>query len=504
VIQYHEDDYDLFDIDFLTRNVGIAVGRGNHFLMTNDGGVVWREEEFEEFERDDEAWDFLSDIECDREGICRAVGNHGTAVISSNHGLDWQLSPRARKHLDHLTAVHFFDDSEGIAVGLDGQILQTTDGGWIWTVYQPLEEDLHDMCFQNTLHGWIVGENGLILRTTDRGQKWIPIHTSLSCRLLGINFGPDGTGWIVGEEGLIVRLELTGEDRIAYQTETAGGGRAAPRRNFVGKASTPIEKHLHQLAAIDRIAIVSSRQDVRQGVIISPVGDGKVCVDDTCLDGSVKRFIELPVGEHSITTQAKGRHDRNETVDVTLGKTTELKMRPVRAKLDMMPSIGVAFTGGHTAFYFGADIACRGLYHVFGLKSITCLSPRKQLSKDTTDPSSQYYSIRTVTERTQTVGAGLSYGFCGFRFGNVRLIPRISVGYWQYHYIHETVYENAYVGESEPVLDKVDSRRYYGSLGAEARFQKGIIGARGGFEWFLGSSYDFIIAAAGAVFSFPP
>ena len=35
---------------------------------------------------------------------------------------------------------------------------------------------LHDVCFVNTTTGWAVGNQGVILRTTDGGQNWVELQ----------------------------------------------------------------------------------------------------------------------------------------------------------------------------------------------------------------------------------------------------------------------------------------------------------------------------------------
>ena len=64
-----------------------------------------------------------------------------------------------------LRDVAFFNEKEGWAVGEDGAILQTLDGGVTWKQYaSPTTNNLQDIYLSKN-SGWIVGEKGTILRS---------------------------------------------------------------------------------------------------------------------------------------------------------------------------------------------------------------------------------------------------------------------------------------------------------------------------------------------------
>ena len=77
----------------------------------------------------------------------------------------------------HLIGVHFTADGQrGWAVGDEGTILATRDGGQGW---QPLASGVRS--FLQSVHftadgqrGWAVGGQGTILATRDGGQSWQP------------------------------------------------------------------------------------------------------------------------------------------------------------------------------------------------------------------------------------------------------------------------------------------------------------------------------------------
>ncbi len=73
-----------------------------------------------------------------------------------------------------LTSVHFVDQRHGWAVGHQGVILQTRDGGDTWTLLKSDSslESLFSVLFLNEKNGLAGGRFATLLRTRDGGQKW--------------------------------------------------------------------------------------------------------------------------------------------------------------------------------------------------------------------------------------------------------------------------------------------------------------------------------------------
>ena len=71
---------------------------------------------------------------------------------------------------EHLNDVFFYDEERGWAVGNNGTILFTEDGGEIWsTQFSGTQSQLHGVCFVNLAVGFAVGESGTIVHTEDGG-----------------------------------------------------------------------------------------------------------------------------------------------------------------------------------------------------------------------------------------------------------------------------------------------------------------------------------------------
>ena len=145
---------------------------------------------------------------------------------------------RRRRHLERaelgdrrdLCGVAFTDATHGWAVGEDGTILATTDGGATWSAQSSgTSESLYDVAFTDATHGWAVGEGGTILATSDGGATWSAQSSGSSTWLHGVAFSDATHGWAVGEGGTI--LATTQRRRHLERAElghAARGSTASP------------------------------------------------------------------------------------------------------------------------------------------------------------------------------------------------------------------------------------------------------------------------------------
>jgi photosystem II stability/assembly factor-like uncharacterized protein len=111
-----------------------------------------------------------------------AVGERGHVLVSeSRGGSDWRQieGVPTRATLTAVTAV----GDDAWAVGHDGIILHSGDGGLTWTrqrmaIYDPQSDDPHngspllDVLFLDAKHGFAIGAYSLLLETTDGGATW--------------------------------------------------------------------------------------------------------------------------------------------------------------------------------------------------------------------------------------------------------------------------------------------------------------------------------------------
>ncbi len=154
---------------------GVIVGLGGVKLITDNSGLDWT--------------GIPSDISLDL--YCAAIPPSGsywafgsfTILRSVGGGQKWERLTSGSVLTATLTGIEFLDDTLGFAVGYNGTILRTTDGGAVWRLlrqgsgYSPTVW-LSAVDFVDPLHGWTVGRTGnhpfslIVIRTSDGGDSW--------------------------------------------------------------------------------------------------------------------------------------------------------------------------------------------------------------------------------------------------------------------------------------------------------------------------------------------
>ena len=98
-----------------------------------------------------------------------------------------------------LSSVYFTDSNTGWAVGEDGVIIKTSDGGISWVRQTSgTTEILQSIYFIESKTGWAVGLQGTIIKTTDGGETWISKNDTIIENLYSVFFIDLNTVWIVG------------------------------------------------------------------------------------------------------------------------------------------------------------------------------------------------------------------------------------------------------------------------------------------------------------------
>jgi photosystem II stability/assembly factor-like uncharacterized protein len=142
-----------------------------------------------------------------------AVGQRGHVVLSDDNGKTWQQADVPVS--SDLVAVHFPTAQRGWAVGHDGVVLHTADGGRSWTRQRdgrPNAADvpLLDVWFADERTGYAVGAFGLLLRTEDGGARWDNVSANAdnpkSLHLYSVR-GIGGKLFAAGEQGLLLKFD---------------------------------------------------------------------------------------------------------------------------------------------------------------------------------------------------------------------------------------------------------------------------------------------------------
>ena len=106
------------------------------------------------------------------------------------------------------SSVTFANDSDGWAVGLNGTIVATTDGGTTWTPQHRGRRQPLGCCLQRRYHAWAVGYapvyGGIILATTNGGATWTTQSQGTTYNPCGVACSDAYHAWVVGSNGTIV------------------------------------------------------------------------------------------------------------------------------------------------------------------------------------------------------------------------------------------------------------------------------------------------------------
>jgi photosystem II stability/assembly factor-like uncharacterized protein len=146
-----------------------------------------------------------------------AVGNNGTLLKTTNGGTIWL--PLAGMTDASFFSVCFTDAQNGYAVGsrytgwhsgpyIVFTILKTVDGGANWTDKFSYPGWLNSTWFTDPDTGYVAGSDGLIFKTTDAGNNWSmisgsQISNSIYDEISSIFFTDTKTGYVAGKNGVL-------------------------------------------------------------------------------------------------------------------------------------------------------------------------------------------------------------------------------------------------------------------------------------------------------------
>lgn len=156
------------------------------------------------------------------------AGELGTLLYSTNQGRDWQRASLNQERQALINQISFASDGlTGLAVGHEGWILRTADGGMSWqeVAFDAQNGEPLMSAGQLPSGAWIaVGAFGRALRSDDGGNSWARLALPKSGndlddkhmnRVVG---SADGQHWlIVGERGLVLRSDDAGTSWTAVE-----------------------------------------------------------------------------------------------------------------------------------------------------------------------------------------------------------------------------------------------------------------------------------------------
>ena len=138
-----------------------------------------------------------------------AVGSNGLVMGTTDGGNNWEdWSAR----LDNLDLLHFYDAEvlgvDGfLVVGEAGEIHRSEDGGATWSrLKSPTDASLLGVVASPDVRAiYAFGMGGRVYWTTDRGESWQPMHTAATGILQGGSLDARGRLLVVGAERAVLQ-----------------------------------------------------------------------------------------------------------------------------------------------------------------------------------------------------------------------------------------------------------------------------------------------------------
>lgn len=192
---------------------GIGVGYTGTILKTSNGAISWANAPTPINRQFNKVFYLNAQTAFIVGGSVPRSDTLQTILKSTDSGNTWTVQ-RDRQGF-WLKDIYFTDNNHGIAVGDNGTILKTTNGGLSWnSITSPVMRDFRAVKFINNLEGYIVGgKNYLdaidsfstILRTTNGGTNWTILKDDTAGILTDIKFINSSTGYICGDKATLLK-----------------------------------------------------------------------------------------------------------------------------------------------------------------------------------------------------------------------------------------------------------------------------------------------------------
>jgi len=199
------------DVKFVDHNIGWLVGQDQELghtksvYKTIDGGNTWT------LGLDQNSYMFATDFTDAKHGWIATIGSLYFRTIDS--GKTW-ISGNYPPYFTSPTVsdIDFADQNNGWAIGWDGFVAHSTNGGVSWTLQNlgTTEEHFFSIYVVSASEAWITGRkatlpsyDGVVYHTTDGGTTWSKEISSPDPYWGYAIAGSSGNVWIGGFEGHI-------------------------------------------------------------------------------------------------------------------------------------------------------------------------------------------------------------------------------------------------------------------------------------------------------------
>lgn len=200
VLQRTPTNSNLQDIAIWDKNRAVAVGNQGVVIVTSDGGKSWKEV----VAPHSRIANKLMRVKAFGGGEAWAVGEAGACLYTKDFGAKWtRMLPEEDAAWNDVS----FAGQHGWLVGEFGRIGTSIDGGAHWSVASsPVKSSLLAVAFKDEMSGVAVGLEGVVLVTHDGGRNWTLVSKVTSEHLFDVNW--DGLNWVVvGDKGVMVTAD---------------------------------------------------------------------------------------------------------------------------------------------------------------------------------------------------------------------------------------------------------------------------------------------------------
>lgn len=194
-------------VEFIDLNTGFCTGNMGTIYKTSDGGFSWSEMIVNNPTTSNNAVIDIS-FPTPAVGYASMSGYNWVYLKTTDGGATWNEDGIAPiQNLSNMSGIHFTSETKGFTVGwYIAAFAGTTDGGSNWATSTAGDVDLFTIDFANANSGIAAGLNGQVVQTFDGGATWSldTIHNTsvlwnASC------FDGNGGAYIAGGDGLIYK-----------------------------------------------------------------------------------------------------------------------------------------------------------------------------------------------------------------------------------------------------------------------------------------------------------
>ncbi len=213
---------DLYNrIEFFNSSIGFICTDYGYIYKTTNAGQTWTAY------RDTNLFaDSFMDIAVIGSNKIAVTNFDGDVLVSSNNGQTFSVFNVNGQ--DPMYAIDFPSASVGYAVGANGKVVKTVNGGSSWTnlSFPSTSLPLKDVEFIDPTTGYIGGNGGYVYKTTNGGVSWSDVFVSGLWEIQQIYFVSQDTGWAIDNYGVVAKTidgsaTWTITDTIGLNLQTA-------------------------------------------------------------------------------------------------------------------------------------------------------------------------------------------------------------------------------------------------------------------------------------------